>query len=308
MNKPDLNTVRQSVSNATIMTHYYKDASNYVRRIFDTCGSPKPKLGILVGESGVGKTRICEKFKLSHPDTVTVELTSRTVVYIKLRNNASVGDIFKAIFFGLMKTEMPAKGTNADKEKFVIALLKDVQTKVIIIDEAHHAMAGVSNEHGRTGSFINTLKTLVDDSGVPILVVGLDSLKRLRTMSGSNAGFSEQLRRRSLAPFELKPLSFKDVLKAIDYYKRYLSKSDVECSILNDSLTKARLYLCSGGSIAVISDLIQSALVEKNSKILITKDSMKEIAKFMFDDEYNAFEITDKQVKKLITKALKEAA
>lgn len=304
----NLYDAQRAVGNLTIHTPYYTEANKYISRLIDTGASPKPKVGFLTGESGHGKTTICKMLLLKYPEQVTAELTTKPIVYITLSTDASVGDVLKSLYYSLQGVPMPSKGSNKDKEFVITEKLKDLKVKLIIIDEAQHAIKGATNEHGRTGAFINTLKTLLDGAHVPILVTGLPTLKNLRTLDTKNKDFSEQLRRRSFTPCRLPRFTLKETKKAIEYFHKRLEASGVSCKILLADMFVIRLYLCSKGAIAVIADFISSSLIEECGHIKITKESAAEAACYCFDDNHNMFDKTDAIVKKLLAAHLKEVA
>ena len=243
-----------------------------------------------------------------YPDVITVEKTFKPVIYVKLGATASMGDVLSAIQTKLLGAKSKGKMTNQQRLDHICKLMREVGTKLVIIDEAQHAMAGVSNEYGRTGEYINTLKTLIDDGGVPILVAGLAHLTKLRSFPGKNEDFGKQLKRRSLAPVELKPFDSKGTAMAIKFYQEHLQKSNVECDVLSHVLVKARIHLCSGGAIGVIFDLLKSSLQCENGRVQISLNSLESAAKILFDEEDNAFQYTEAEVKRLITNSIEEAA
>lgn len=181
-----------------------------------------------------------------------------------------------------------------------------MQVKLIVIDEAQHAVKGTTNEHGRTGAFINTLKTLLDNSGIPILVVGLPTLKHLRSLDTKNEDFSKQLRRRSFTPCQLHSFSLQETKVAIEHFEKKLKEYGVKCNPINNSMFIVRMFLCSGGSIGDIADLIINAITEEGGGLCITEDSIKRTASLTFDDDINMFDKTDTVVKKLLKESQKE--
>lgn len=308
MDNTILSPVKTALKAFTIPSPYRKRGIEYIEKLMQTGDDTEAKLGILIGTSGVGKTHLCDKIRMMYPDTITDEKTTKPVIYVKLGASAAIGDVLSAIHMTLLGARSRGKMTNKDRLDHICELMRELGTKLIIIDEAQHAMAGVSNEYGKTGEYINTLKILIDDGKVPILVSGLDHLKKLRSFPGKNEDFGKQLKRRSLAPIELRPFGPKGTAKVINIYIKQLKELGVICDVLSNNLVKARIHLCSGGAIGVIFDLLKSSLRTDKNCVSISQKSLEEEAGFLFDEEENAFQFKDNHVKQLITMQVEEAA
>jgi DNA transposition AAA+ family ATPase len=281
-----------------IETKHHLAAQDYMTKIILSAESPKPRIGILVGESGMGKTNLCERFCKHHKDVETEEMTQKTVIYIKLSANASIGDIIKAIYFDIMGVNMRQKGTNKDKQTLLENKLKDVGTRLIIIDEGHHAMSGSNAENSITGQYMNFLKTLLDDSGVPILLVGMPDLLNLRKVSSSkNKTFIKQFRRRSRVPHTLSLMNVVDVGMNINTIASTLKQLDVFCDCLKENTIRAKLYCCSGGSFGILYELLMDAIIETSNGLVVTQGSLETAASDAIDEEENAFEFSPLELK-----------
>lgn len=182
----------------TVKTTSYSSAMNYATALMESREYPEAKVGFIAGGAGYGKTTICEMLKQKHPDEVSDELTTKSIAYVSLTGEASKGDFLDSIHKELTGRYFPGKSKkNGEKENILAEMLKALKVKLVIVDEGQHAISGGKDENSRTGSFINLLKTLLDNSNVPILVVGLDKIKELRSLDdGRNEEFSKQLKRR----------------------------------------------------------------------------------------------------------------
>jgi DNA transposition AAA+ family ATPase len=306
MKKTDAYAAKFAFDAVFIKTKHHLAAQDYMTSIMDTAESPNPRIGILVGESGMGKTKLCERFCKHHGDIVTEEKTQKTVIYIKLSANAFIGDIIKAIYFQIMGIKMRVKGTNEGKQTLLEIKLKDVGTRLIIIDEAHHAMSGSNGENTVTGHYMNFLKTLLDNSGVPILLVGMPDLLNLRKVSLSkNKTFIKQFRRRSRVPHTLLLMNVKDASMNINTLASKLKELNVFCDCLSDNNIKAKLYCCSGGSFGILYELVMDAIIETRNSLAVTQDSLEKAAFDAIDHEENGFSFSPIELKTTVA-ALKK--
>ena len=307
MSSESLMLAKKALTTHTIPTPYYTAGKAYIERLIETGVDNDAKLGILIGTSGVGKTHLCDKIRVMYPDIITDEKTTKPVIYVKLGASAAIGDVLSAIHTTLLGARSKGNMNKKDRSDHICELMQELGTKLIIVDEAQHAMAGVSNEYGKTGEYINTLKILIDDGKVPILVSGLEHLKKLRNFPGKNEDFGKQLKRRSHAPVELKPFGPKGTARVINIYRKQLKELGVICDVLSNDLVKARIHLCTGGAIGVIFDLLKSSLRTYKNCVSISQKSLEEEAELLFDEEENAFQFKDNHVKQLITKQVGEA-
>jgi|GEM_PF-5990252 len=281
-----------------IETKHHLAAQDYMTKIIQSAETPKPKIGILVGESGMGKTNLCKQFCKHHKDTITEEMTQKTVIYIKLAANAAIGDIIKDIYFQIMGVKMRQSGTNKEKQTLLESKLKDVGTRIIIIDEAQHAMSGSDGENTVTGEYVNFLKTLLDNSRVPILLVGMPDLLNLRKVSSKKTkSFGKQFRRRSKVTHNLPLMNVVDASININTFVSTLKQLDVFCDCLEDNTIRAKLYCCSGGSFGVLYELLMCAIIETKTGLAITQDSLEDQAAGEIDEEDNAFEFSAVELK-----------
>lgn len=298
MKRTNAYTAKFAFDAVFIKTKHHLAAQDYMTTIMHSAESPKPKIGILVGESGMGKTKLCERFCKHHGDIVMDEQTQKTVIYIKLSANASIGDIIKAIFFQIMGIKMRVKGTNEEKQTSLERKLKDVGTRLIIIDEGHHAMSASNGENSVTGHYMNFLKTLLDNAGVPILLVGMPDLLNLRKVSSSkNATFIKQFRRRSKVPHTLSLMGVSDASMSISTMTSALKELDVSCDCLEENAIRAKLYCSSGGSFGILYELVIDAIIESSNGLEITQTSLEASATSYIDEEDNAFEFSAVELK-----------
>lgn len=127
---------------------------------------------LLVGPSFSGKTSILERFMSLHPPDFdpTAEVTNYPVVKVDAPPKPDISDFYSRILDALMS---PYKPTAPAHQKYsqIKTLFRQLQVKVLIIDEIHHLIAGSTN---RQREFRNALKTLGNEAKISIVAAGIE--------------------------------------------------------------------------------------------------------------------------------------
>jgi len=103
----------------------------------------------MIGESGLGKTRACEVYRNKYPNIEQVERVIKRVIYISLDTSTSLSQFRNTLYEELTGFPQSGRGKNSISLNTIISLLKDLETELILIDEAQHVLTASSNEHGR---------------------------------------------------------------------------------------------------------------------------------------------------------------
>lgn len=127
---------------------------------------------LLVGPSYSGKTSILERFMELHPPDLdpTQEVTICPVLMVDAPPKPDIADFYSRILDALMS---PYKPTAPAYEKYsqVKRLFRQMDVRVLIIDEIHHLIAGSQN---RQREFRNALKSLSNETKVSIVASGIE--------------------------------------------------------------------------------------------------------------------------------------
>ena len=127
---------------------------------------------LLVGASFSGKTSIIEHFRDQHPPDMdpTAEVTRCPVLMVEAPYKPDISDFFSRILDALMS---PYKPTSPAHEKYsqIKRLFKQMEVRVLIVDEIHHLIAGSLN---RQREFRNALKSLGNETKVSIVAAGIE--------------------------------------------------------------------------------------------------------------------------------------
>ncbi|MFZ6746485.1 TniB family NTP-binding protein [Undibacterium sp. JH2W] len=153
----------------------YKDAKRILARMEDLLNYPRitrmPNM-LLVAPSFNGKTSILERFLSLHPPDLdpTNEITICPVVLVEAPPKPDISDFYTRILDVLMT---PYKPTASVPEKYsqIKKLFRQMEVKMLIVDEIHHLIAGSLN---RQQEFRNALKSLGNETSVAIVAAGIE--------------------------------------------------------------------------------------------------------------------------------------
>lgn len=153
----------------------YKDAKRILAKMEDLLNYPRitrmPNM-LLVAPSFNGKTSILQRFlSLHQPDLdPTNEITICPVVMVESPPKPDISDFYTRILDVLMT---PYKPTASVSEKYsqIKRLFRQMEVKMLIVDEIHHLIAGSLN---RQQEFRNALKSLGNETMVTIVAAGIE--------------------------------------------------------------------------------------------------------------------------------------
>jgi hypothetical protein len=207
---------------------------------------------LLVAPTNNGKTILLQRFFDAHKPTITE--STREIKIPVIYTQAPYKPCERMFFTGILKSlNVPYNEREKDNIRLyqqVINILKTVETKILIIDEIHHVLAG-SLLIQRV--FLNMIKFLANELQIVIIASGTrNALSAINT--------DKQLANR----FE--PVTL-PVWKMGEEYLRLLSSFEAILPLRKPSnLTKEELALkilsLSGGTIGEISQVVKKAAVE----------------------------------------------
>ncbi|KAF0126148.1 MAG: hypothetical protein FD148_2151, partial [Methylocystaceae bacterium] len=135
---------------------------------------------LIVGESGMGKTMIVEKFARDHPayfDAVN-GLKRMPVVLVQMVSGPDEARFYKRLLAAISAPE-PSRPTLGALENVALRVLEQAQPGMLVIDEAHSLRAGTVREQAR---FLNMLRYLGNELRIPLVCVGTQQARNsLRT-------------------------------------------------------------------------------------------------------------------------------
>jgi hypothetical protein len=127
---------------------------------------------LLVGDTNNGKTMIVSRFHAQHPEAEKPrgEGMALPVLLMQAPPVPEESRFYNAI---LDKVRAPYRpGDRIDSKQFqAIRILSRLETRMLIIDEIHHILAGTMHKQRQ---FLNTIKYLGNELQVPIVGVGTE--------------------------------------------------------------------------------------------------------------------------------------
>ncbi|WP_339755048.1 TniB family NTP-binding protein [uncultured Marinobacter sp.] len=125
---------------------------------------------LLVGESGMGKTMIIEKFTRDHASSFddTSGRLHMPVVAVQMVSGPDESRFYRRILAAIGAPE-PPRATLSVLESLALRLLTELRPKMLVIDEIHSLQAGTIREQAR---FLNMLRFLGNELRIPLVCVG----------------------------------------------------------------------------------------------------------------------------------------
>ncbi len=171
----------------------------------------KDAVAILLGESGTAKTNVSLAVKklveenYAHEEARVACLTVPADVSHK---------VLMARFLRAVDDPWAEKGTGPDREARIPAVYRNKRVKLVVMDEGQRLFTRTGRDRAKVA---DSLTSLIQDLGLPVIMVGTDELEELRNAH-------EPLFRRSLiyrmSNFTLSTTKsteeFKEVLKALN--------------------------------------------------------------------------------------------
>ena len=125
---------------------------------------------LIVGDSGMGKTMIIEKFTRDHASCFD-ETSGRLhmpVVAVQMVSGPDESRFYRRILAAIGAPE-PPRATLAVLESLALRLLTELRPHMLVIDEIHSLQAGTIREQAR---FLNMLRFLGNELRIPLVCVG----------------------------------------------------------------------------------------------------------------------------------------
>jgi hypothetical protein len=232
----------------------YPRARDILQKMEDLMLHPKtfrmPNM-LLVAPTNNGKTILLNKFFETHRPVITPETQQANIPVLYIQAPSKPDEkMFYANILDALNAPYKIRSSAGELKHQVVNILKKIETKILIIDEIHHILAGT---HLSQRSFLNEIKYLANDLRFVIIGAGIrDALSAINT--------DKQLANR----FEPEGLP---VWKLDADYFRLLSSFEAmfplrDRSNLTNEETAIRILAMSGGTIGEISTLLKKAAIQ----------------------------------------------
>lgn len=225
----------------------------------------EPAGAVLVGDGGMGKTTICNAILSKYPpgvkETIAVEVSTVPAFYAAVPSPSSI----KSLASELLKrlgAPRPGAGTASALTERLIVLLKTAETKIILLDEFQHLLADSKVGDTRSNHVCDWIKTLVNNTGVTICLVGTPACEALVNSDLQLAGrFARRFRLFSLklgTPGERGELEGFLIAISGKFKERLGFSAVVDFSDYSNSV---RVWAATGGNPRFVMRLLKEAAV-----------------------------------------------
>lgn len=241
----------------------YSDATKILKKMDDLVDYPKssrmPNL-LLVGDSNNGKTVLLNRFHKKHQAFVVEDENGYSKVVNPVLIVQAPPEPDEKRFYNIIfeKLYAPYKTSERIEQRHLrlIKLLKELEVKVLVIDEIHHVLAGTQ---AKQRLFLNVLKYLSNELQIPLICAGTrDAFNAIQTDPQISNRFEPKVLPRWTNDAELKKLliSFESIMP--------LKK---QSNLIENSMTN-KILAISDGLIGEISKIIQlSTILAIESKV-----------------------------------------
>lgn len=203
---------------------------------------------LLVGETNNGKTTLVERFTRMHPEKEGPENEGIIVPVLSIQA-PPVPD--EARFYNSILEKLRApyrvQASTSSKHIQVMHLLTKVGTRMLIVDEIHHLLAGSAS---RQRQFLNVLKYLGNELKIPL--VGVGTVEAIRAIA-SDPQLANRFEPLVLRRWELDH----EFLMLLASFERLLPLR--QRSELTESAIAARLLSMCDGTIGELHNLLSAA-------------------------------------------------
>lgn len=159
----------------------YSQAQKILRQLEDLLTHPKthrmPSL-LMIGDTNAGKTMLAQRFVQLHPasDNPDGEAAVVPVLLVQAPPGPDESRFYDGIFEALFSPYRPRERVG-QKQFQILRLLKQLDLRMLIIDELHNILSGAVS---RQRQFLNVIKYLANDLQIPL--VGLGTQEALRAI------------------------------------------------------------------------------------------------------------------------------
>lgn len=238
----------------------YTEATNILKKLEELMLYPKcsrmPNL-LIVGDSNNGKTAILQKFDKKYEPYIDEETKKviNEVLFIQAPPEPDEKRLYNSI---LDKLFAPSKTTERIEQRQirVINLLKRLETKILIIDEIHHVLAGQTSKQRL---FLNVIKYLSNELQIPIVCAGTrEAFNAIQTDPQLANRFEPKV-----LPRWNNDIEFKRLLKSFETIIPLKNES-----LLIENSMSNKILAMSGGLIGEIKKILElAAILAIESKI-----------------------------------------
>jgi type II secretory pathway predicted ATPase ExeA len=210
---------------------------------------------LIAGDTGTGKTTLIKWYASGFPARVLPERRIQPVLVVLVPLPATVKGLASEML-KVLGDPAADRGAVSSQTLRLRKYLAACEVELIILDEFQHFDDRQSKNVLKTIS--DWLKNLINQSGVPIVLVGMPGCESVLDQKGN-----EQLKRRFAARDEIPPFNW-DTREGINEFRQLLKGIDDALPLMNDShladvKTAFLIYTATNGVIDYVMDLLRWA-------------------------------------------------
>lgn len=230
----------------------YAQASQIIEELDHLINFPKrdrmPNL-LIVGNTNNGKTTILNRFKSMYPNEAGVRGNIIPIIHFQAPIAPSHSALYEKIL-DFLKVPYGASDSASKKEYQVSNILKDIETRMLIIDEFQDIFHGDARQQKK---FLAAVKHLANQLQIPIVAAGVGEVQRVLAADPQMANRFEPMR---LEKWKLN----EDFARLVMSLEKTLPLR--KPSYLHSRETLMKLYELSGGILGELITVIQRAAVK----------------------------------------------
>lgn len=123
---------------------------------------------LIIGPTNNGKSMLIEKFRRAHPPVSHPDHEEIPVLVVQMPSEPSVTRFYTALL-SAMGAPLRPRQRLAELEQLALWLLRELQVRMLVIDELHNVLAGRGDSRRE---FLNLVRFLGNELRVPLVGVG----------------------------------------------------------------------------------------------------------------------------------------
>lgn len=307
VNDIQVNQALEALAACTVWYPEYRDAMRLVTKCIDTTRDRKdPSSAMLIGPTGVGKTRLCHMIEKQLGPRQSVmrsncKVTISPCIYVELPESATIKSL-SMVLAEQLGEKLGDHHSITFLETLIIERLKTMEVKLVILDDFHHvAQKGQSKTKSSLCSWIIKL---LNRSAIPFLISGSSvaesTINTVQELS-DRFPYRARLQRMPLAD-ETSTSVLLGVLSGLQHEIIKLGNLK-EYIHLTDSNHYKAIYLATQGNFRKLSDLLHDsfkiALTRADHTLKLT-DFAEAAEDLYFCSSPNYFRMTPTQLNKFL--------
>jgi len=248
----------------------YPRANEILEELVNLFDYPKkdrmPNL-LITGGTNNGKTAILNRFYSMYPDHTTTTCNVIPIIHFSAPISPSQNALYEKIL-DFLRVPYGINDSASRKEAQVLSVLKNIETKVIVIDEFNDIYHGGVREQGK---FLTAVKQLGTNLQIPIIAAGIPDVQRTLSVDAQTANRFETM---ALPKWKID----KDFARLVVSFEKTLPLK--EPSNLHKREMIVKLHELCEGVLGELETILQKASIYalKNRKEHISVEMLDEIS------------------------------